>query len=859
MVVDFNRRSIDDIDEDKQYNILVEVDGTKSNSGKGPNEQIMFTDADGNRYNIAVWDEAQTHLAQGLEVGNRYRFTNIWYSTRTKNGRTYHNLRVKDSTNVEEIEDISQQLNKAQTNPPVPSKSDHIITTFKSTEPVPFKNLYKTEIVLRSDVEGTQRQQVYSARRELYSKTDIEAVAVDSNDMVVYTVDPLDSLETEKFKFETVESVSFELSNSGDRRLVESIIEEGMKNSLREDYNVRGIDEVLSKNPVCETDKFAMHERYDISITVGENEYIYIDVYFKHRLVSNLYVSDLDSVYSGLRVKKAYGNRSAYRVSKSRNKGTCEKIPEIGNRSVYEYFDGRDFLSPYMLEKIKKSSNSILDVKPRKSYATEATVFPQEVLVVEPSVNQIERFDSDFMSMYNKNRSVSSSKYWSKISSFVQDNSKFEFSGYNIKFDDSPLTNSNKKKLKKLYDRDAKVLRFGSGVKGHRPNDVFEYEAAEPVNGYKVGVICPEQSKDNIQNLIEMLSDILSSIDCTPHIAKWLTYNPVETNIDELEMKIRKNIDRELDCAVVNVLDMTRIPGCDYGDGEEQYNRIKSTLGEKGIPSQMIDIDTVRGDIRDPTIKNIALGLLACTGGIPFTPDKAIPGKADMFLGIDVATRFDGGANNKISVAATSVAVMSDGTILGRNTQQPQRGETVSDETLRNSVMSAIIGYEKKVGEKPEHIVIHRDGFLYESLDNIKVLLDNFNISYDMVEIRKQPQARILKWENKTAKIPDKGIAMIDEENNSSVLSTWGAPESQATSKYTGIPRPIQVSKKEGDTDIETLTKQVYLLAQAHIGVSNTTIRLPITTAYADKAGEAAINGWLVESDDNLSTQLGFL
>jgi argonaute-like protein implicated in RNA metabolism and viral defense len=110
-----------------------------------------------------------------------------------------------------------------------------------------------------------------------------------------------------------------------------------------------------------------------------------------------------------------------------------------------------------------------------------------------------------------------------------------------------------------------------------------------------------------------------------------------------------------------------------------------------------------------------------------------------------------------------------------------------------------------------------------------------------------------------TAKIPDKGIAMIDEENNSSVLSTWGAPESQATSKYTGIPRPIQVSKKEGDTDIETLTKQVYLLAQAHIGVSNTTIRLPITTAYADKAGEAAINGWLVESDDDLSTQLGFL
>lgn len=56
----------------------------------------------------------------------------------------------------------------------------------------------------------------------------------------------------------------------------------------------------------------------------------------------------------------------------------------------------------------------------------------------------------------------------------------------------------------------------------------------------------------------------------------------------------------------------------------------------------------------------------------------------------------------------------------------------------------AVLGYKKHHGSNPEHIVIHRDGFMDEDLTLALALLDDLEISYDIVEIRKLPQTRIL-------------------------------------------------------------------------------------------------------------------
>jgi argonaute-like protein implicated in RNA metabolism and viral defense len=145
-----------------------------------------------------------------------------------------------------------------------------------------------------------------------------------------------------------------------------------------------------------------------------------------------------------------------------------------------------------------------------------------------------------------------------------------------------------------------------------------------------------------------------------------------------------------------------------------------------------------------------------------------------------------------------------------------------------------------------------------EDLTPVKELLAELSISYDIVEIRKQSPARILDLEDGKASVPDKGIAALNRDDRHAILASFGKPESQATSTYTGLPQPIQVELKEGDTDIETIVSQVYLLSQSHIGAVSATARLPITTYYADKASEAAAEGYLPPTT-KLRENIGFL
>jgi argonaute-like protein implicated in RNA metabolism and viral defense len=170
-------------------------------------------------------------------------------------------------------------------------------------------------------------------------------------------------------------------------------------------------------------------------------------------------------------------------------------------------------------------------------------------------------------------------------------------------------------------------------------------------------------------------------------------------------------------------------------------------------------------------------------------------------------------------------------------------------------VRQVVIGYRQRFGEAPEHIVIHRDGFMNDPLDEVKAYLREEDITYDIVEVRKQSPARVVNVTDYGYTTPSKGVASIDRALNRAYLLSFGDPEDLASR---GTPRPITVERAEGPTDIETLTRQVYLLAQCHIGVSNTTVRVPISTSYADKAATAAANGHLPKTTE-LETGIGFI
>ena len=77
-------------------------------------------------------------------------------------------------------------------------------------------------------------------------------------------------------------------------------------------------------------------------------------------------------------------------------------------------------------------------------------------------------------------------------------------------------------------------------------------------------------------------------------------------------------------------------------DESNPYSTFKTAWAEKNIPSQMISIKTAEMfEKKDNNsvwfMQNIALGIFAKAGGIPWIVDD-VPGDIDCFVGIDVAT-----------------------------------------------------------------------------------------------------------------------------------------------------------------------------------------------------------------------------
>jgi len=413
--------------------------------------------------------------------------------------------------------------------------------------------------------------------------------------------------------------------------------------------------------------------------------------------------------------------------------------------------------------------------------------------------------------------------------------------------------------LTRLYDPKAPVLEFADGEKGSRPKDVEEHGVYNDPSSFRVAYVYPEQLADgHADEFWSKMESKLEKIGSAPDSKVDITYEPTKKSEapGDVDHQVGKEIshDHDFDVALV-VLPPEEGAIVRY---YQPYDEIKEVLADVGLHSQMCDRESMNEFGRHT---NIALGMVGAAGGIPFTVESTLPGDADLFLAFDVGQEFND--NNEemrsgIRVGASVTAITSEGAVLGYSHTGPQSGEMIPGSHMRRIARQSIMGYSERRGEDPEHIVIHRDGFLNDPIEEVFDFLDQRDITYDVVEVRKQSPSRILKHGQNTGyETPDKGIACIDDKDGVAYLSTYGRPEPLASGAL-GTPRPITLERKYGSTDMETLTRQAYLLAQCHIGVSNTTVRLPITTLYADKAATAAAKAQLPITRD-LETGIGFL
>lgn len=264
-------------------------------------------------------------------------------------------------------------------------------------------------------------------------------------------------------------------------------------------------------------------------------------------------------------------------------------------------------------------------------------------------------------------------------------------------------------------------------------------------------------------------------------------------------------------------------------DDDGPYNPFKTIWAKENIPSQMISLKTAEMFARSKTgdktaryyLYNIVLGILGKTGGIPWIV-KDMPGDADLFIGLDVATMAKG-----IHYPACSVVFDKYGRMLGfYKPSTPQQGEKITTKILQDIFDQVIFAYEDKFGTIPGNIVIHRDGFSNENDNWYKNYFESKGIKYSIIEVRKSIYFKLMLEEKGQIDNPTMGYCIYN--NNKAYLVTTNITGRK------GSPDPILIEKKCGDLKMSCILTQILYLSQLHVG-STHKMKLPITTGYADK------------------------
>lgn len=264
-------------------------------------------------------------------------------------------------------------------------------------------------------------------------------------------------------------------------------------------------------------------------------------------------------------------------------------------------------------------------------------------------------------------------------------------------------------------------------------------------------------------------------------------------------------------------------------DENSPYNPFKTIWAKENIPSQMISMKTAKlfknegstGNSSKYYLFNIVLGILGKTGGIPWIV-KDMPGNVDCFIGLDVATMDKG-----IHYPACSVVFDKYGRLLGFfKPSTPQKGEKIESRILQDIFDAVLISYEKKFGEYPKNIVIHRDGFSNENDEWYEKYFSLKEIEYNIIEVRKNISSKLIMIEDGNIINPPIGYCVYN--NKKGYLVTTNMKNKK------GSPNPLLIEKKIGNISMPDILKQVLYLSQLHVGSTNK-MRLPITTGYADK------------------------
>ena len=324
--------------------------------------------------------------------------------------------------------------------------------------------------------------------------------------------------------------------------------------------------------------------------------------------------------------------------------------------------------------------------------------------------------------------------------------------------------------------------------------------------------------RDSIINITKELEDFSQKIGVKINRIKNNNFRYVRTsNKDLFEMDLKK-ISKEYKRPVVFIMSSKNI--------KQYYESVKNIFGNKeNLPTQFINYETLNNyKNKENIFYNILLGIYAKCGVTSWILKEEL--SSDCYVGLDVSH------DDGISSLGVVQIIGKEGKML-KNTSitHNQNGEKIGIDSIRNILQDVKITFENTYNKKLKTVVFHRDGISREELDILKECAKNLEIEISYIEVTKNINRRIAKF--------DKDISKIKEECWSCKTGTYYTKDdiaylvSTSPNKIIGMAKPIRIRKIYSNQNIDKIVGDIYKLSFMHVG-STQQPRLPITTYYAD-------------------------
>ncbi|MBC6472634.1 MAG: hypothetical protein GDA48_07355 [Hormoscilla sp. GM102CHS1] len=553
------------------------------------------------------------------------------------------------------------------------------------------------------------------------------------------------------------------------------------------------------------------------------NQHLVLVLDFANEYHSQLTIDrlGLDSLDPGDRLLHKYDDKVCEFVRIDKEKTISTPFSALGNKSVIDYHRQKGNLNDELLNSLELSTPA---VTVKRDF--EASHMPQLLRKIYDREDvEDEFFKQQLLPIGEKvEKALKSIK-------FLNAKNRFHLNDIPVKFFESLRAPRNLQNFKQGSRKNN--LDFGK--------DVFLYPAA----GMKAHKLLekPEEIRAYILYPQSWKSDALKYTDQLKREIKYFGINLKQVNrpYNPLDREQVMQVCQEIKEACNFVIAYVPKPG------EEEFTRkvnpyelIKQEFVKRQLPSQIITKSTLKRGWNEYIGRNVILGINAKLGYLSWRL-KDMPGKAQAFIGLDF------GRKNRDTVAAAFLIDKTGRTIGWSTAKFPVYREALDRVKLRNWLRIFVILYYNHFKCKLQHLVIHRDGDIrdaeMEAISDLQKHVAGIE-QVDVVEVIKSGTCRAVKYnpENpKNSSNPEDGYAW-EYARNEAVILTTGLRETKVSPK--SAPRPLRIRKRMGDTDLLTLAEQIYWLSLMQVGTTQT-VRLPITTYYADRAASRALKDLL--------------